>query len=82
MSKDIMGISRIQEEIDKAPEVQSAAGLLQEVKECSRQLAAVCNATETLCEKTDPRPFRICRKCLTASAVCLTVQSKSKAQSW
>lgn len=53
MGKDIMGIDRIQDEINKAPEVQSAAGLLQEVKECSRQLAAVCNATETLCEKTD-----------------------------
>lgn len=53
MGKDIMGIGRIQEEINNAPEVQSAAELLQEVKECSRQLAAVCNATETLCEKTD-----------------------------
>lgn len=53
MGKDIMGIGRIQEEINKAPEVQSAAGLLQEVKECSCRLAAVCNATETLCEKTD-----------------------------
>lgn len=53
MSKDIMGISRIQEEINNASEVQSAAELLQEVKKCSRQLVAVCDATETLCEKTD-----------------------------
>lgn len=53
MSKDIMGIGRIQEEINNAPEVQSAAELLQEVKKCSRQLVAVCDATETLCEKTD-----------------------------
>lgn len=51
MGKDIMGINRIQEEINNALEVQSAAELLQEVKECSRQLVAVCNATETLCEK-------------------------------
>lgn len=53
MGKDIMGINKIQEEINKAPEVQSATELLQEVKACSQQLAAVCNATEMLCEKTD-----------------------------
>ena len=53
MGKDIIGINRIQEEINKAPEIQSATELLQEVKACSQQLAAVCNATEMLCEKTD-----------------------------
>ena len=53
MGKDIMGISKIQEEINKAPEVQSATELLQEVKVCSQQLAAVCNTTKMLCEKTD-----------------------------
>lgn len=37
MGKDIMGISKIQEEINKAPEVQSATELLQEVKVCSQQ---------------------------------------------
>ena len=51
--RDLMGIGNIEEQINQAPEVQSATGLLDEVKKCAPQLVAILNGVNYLNTKTE-----------------------------